>query len=138
MPRKIQLVMYEGYLAEDPIMRATDSGLYVTNFRMGSNRKYKTSAGQAVTETTWLKVTAWGKLGEIVNEWCEKGSHVIVTGILRVNPETGSPNVYQLKSGDWAASNEITASEVRILKGKARSESPLVAEPEEDEENIPF
>lgn len=134
MAKQIQLVMYEGFLADEPEMRYTPAGKGVTNFRMGSNRSYKTADGRDVKETTWLKITCWGKLGEIVNQYCGKGSHVIVTGILRVG-ENGSPTPYQLKSGDWAAAYEITASEVRILKGKGGEGA---AEPPADEEDIPF
>lgn len=118
MASQLQMVMYEGFLADDPEMRFTPQGRSVTNFRIGSNREYKTADGNKVKETTWLKITAWGKLGEIINSYCGKGSHVIVTGILRVNPETGSPTPYQMKSGEWGASYEITANEIRILKGK--------------------
>jgi len=125
--------MYEGYLADDPEMRYTPSGKNVTNFRIGSHRQYKNAAGEVVKETTWLKVTAWGKLGEIVNQWTEKGSHVIVTGILR-SGENGSPNVYQLKDGTYGASHEITANEVRILSGKA----PEGSASSKNEEDIPF
>ena len=125
--------MYEGFLADDPEMRYTPAGKGVTNFRMGSNRSFKTADGRDIKETTWLKITCWGKLGEIVNQYCGKGSHVIVTGILRVG-ENGSPTVYQLKSGDWAASYEITASEVRILKGKEGVAPPV----ESESEDLPF
>jgi len=118
MASHIQRVEYEGFLGADPEMRYTPAGKEVTNFRVGSTRQYKTGDGTIVKETTWLKVTAWGKLGEIVNKYCEKGSHVIVFGILRVG-ENGSPSVYELKSGGYGASYEITADSVRIIKGKA-------------------
>jgi single-strand DNA-binding protein len=134
MASQIQLVMYEGFLADDPEMRFTPAGKGVTNFRMGSNRNYKKADGEDVKETTWLKITCWGKLGEIVNQYCGKGSHVIVTGKLRVG-ENGSPTVYKLSSGDPAASYEITASEVRILKGK---DNAAPAAPTADDEEIPF
>ena len=126
--------MYEGFLADDPEMRYTPAGKGVTNFRMGSNRSYKTNDGRQIKETTWLKVTCWGKLGEIVNQYCGKGSHVVVSGILRVG-ENGSPTVYQLKSGEYAASYEITANEVRILKGK---DGAVTSSEEDTEEEMPF
>ena len=135
MANQIQKVMYEGYLAEDPDMRFTPAGKNVTNFRMGSNRQYKNAAGEVIKETTWLKITAWGKLGEIVNQYCGKGSHVIVEGILRVG-ENGSPSVYELKSGGHGASYEVTAEKVRILKGKDGVATTSVAS--EDESEIPF
>lgn len=136
MANQIQMLMYEGWLAEDPEMRFTPNGKNVTNFRMGSNRQYKAGDGSIVKETIWLKVTAWGKLGEIVNQYCGKGSHVIVTGILRAG-ENGSPTVYELKNGGHGASYEVTANEVRILKGKEASgenSAPSI----QDDEDIPF
>jgi single-strand DNA-binding protein len=140
MANQIQRLMYEGYLAEDPDMRYTPSGKSVTNFRMGSNRSYKNSNDEVVKETTWLKVTAWGKLGEIVSQLCAKGAHVIVEGILRVG-ENGSPNVYPLKNGEYGASYEVTASSVRVLDGKKpRTESGESAPSDEpaDNSDIPF
>ncbi len=137
MANNIQLVIYEGFLAEKPDMRYTPAGKGVTNFRIGSNYQYKDSSGEIQKEVTWLKITAWGKLGEIVSQYCDKGSHVIVTGRLRVGAN-GSPSVYPLKNGQgYAASYEVTAREVRILKGKEGSniEEEVVATEEED---IPF
>jgi single-strand DNA-binding protein len=136
MASQIQMVIYEGFLAEDPEMRYTPQGKPVTNFRMGSNRQYKTADGTAVKETTWLKITAWSKLGEIVNQLCGKGSHVIVIGKLRPN-EAGSPNTYQLKSGEWAASFEITADEVRVLKGKPNAGGAVESD-DTAEVDLPF
>jgi single-strand DNA-binding protein len=136
MANQIQKLEYEGFLADDPEMRYTPAGKTVTNFRMGSNRQYKNSQGEVVKETTWLKVTTWGKLAEIVNQYCGKGSWVIVSGILRVG-ENGSPTVYELKNGGWGASYEVTANEVRILKGKenvAPDQIPAV----EGTDDIPF
>jgi single-strand DNA-binding protein len=136
MANQLQQVIYEGYLVEDPVMRYTPQGQGVTNFRMGSNRSFKTADGTQKKETTWLKVTAWGKRGEAVNLYCAKGSHVIVIGKLRVG-ENGSPSVYQLKSGDWAASYEITADNVRILKGKDGA-TPAPEEPDDGNGDLPF
>jgi len=117
MAKQLQILIYEGNLVADPEMQFTKNGTAVCNFRIGSNQSHKNSGGEQVKETTWIKVTAWGKLVEIVNDYCEKGSQVIVTGRLRVG-ENGSPNVYELTKGGWGASYEVTANEVRILKGK--------------------
>ena len=135
MASQIQMVMYEGFLADDPEMRYTEGGTAVTNFRIGSNREYSKKDSTKVKETTWLRVTTWGKLGEIVNQYCGKGSHVIVKGVLR-GGENGSPTVYELKSGGHGASFEITADEVRILKGKDGGGNGSVVAPSDDD--IPF
>lgn len=138
MARDIQMVLYSGFLAADPETAFTKSSKEVTNFRMGSNRSYKAADGTDVKETTWLKVTCWGKLGEIVSQYCKKGSHVLVMGTLRVG-KNGSPTPYKLSSGDWAASYEITASEVHFLGkngNQVSEESP--SNEEVGDEEIPF
>lgn len=127
MPSQFQQVIYEGYLARDPEMRFMPNAKPVTNFSMGSSRVYKSPSGEKVKETTWLKVAVFGSAAEIVNQYCHKGSHVIVTGILRPD-KTGSPAVYQTKDGESKASYEITARDVRILDKK-----PEDAEAEEED-----
>ena len=132
MSSQIQLVMYEGYLARSPEMRYTANDKTVTNFRMASNNEY-ISNGEKVKETIWLKVTVWGKLAEIVNNYCEKGSHVIVTGRLRAN-ENGNPNEFELKAGGYGSSFEVVANQVRIL-----SKKDIVTELVSDEDDdLPF
>lgn len=122
MANQIQLVMYEGYLAADPDMRITEDGVTVTNFRIGSSRQWKNKAGEKQTQTTWLKVTAWRGLAEIVGKYCNKGTHVIVQGTLK-GGKNGSPTVYELKDGGHGASYEVTATEVRILTTASDSAS---------------
>lgn len=136
MASQLQLVIYEGFLAADPELHYTKTGKPVTNFRMGSNRTYKDSDGEQVKETTWLKVSVWGKYGEeVVNRYCVKGSHVIVEGRLR-GGDNGSPTPYQLSSGDWAASFELVANNVHILSKSKNGDTPT--EPVEDEGEVPF
>jgi len=137
MANQIQHVQYEGHLVEAPEMRFTPSGKTVTNFRIGSNREYKNATGEKVTEVIWLKIVAWGNLAEIVNQYCEKGSHVIVEGVLRPG-KNGSPEPYELKAGGWGASYEITADKVRIIKGKKDAGSFEGGRQEEAEDDLPF
>jgi single-strand DNA-binding protein len=139
MASNIQLVMYEGFLGADPELRFVPSGTPVCNFRIGSTHEYKNANEEKVAETTWIKVTAWGRLGEIVNQYCAKGSHVIVTGRLRPG-KNGSPDTYELSAGGHGASFEVTASSVRILKGKdgAATGSSEPAESTASDDNIPF
>jgi len=117
MANQFQLVIYEGYLGADPEVIFTQSGKAVSNFRIASSRAYTAGDGNKVTETTWIRVTAWGKLAEVVGNYCKKGTHVIVQGTLKAG-ENGSPSVFQLKNGEYAASYEMTAEKVRILSPK--------------------
>lgn len=135
MTNHYQLVIYEGYLGADPQMRYTPQGKAVTNFSMGSTRQYKTSDGTEVKETTWIKVTVWGKTAEIVNQYCAKGAHVQVTGRLKPG-EKGSPEVFEMKNGGFGASYEVTCDTIRIYDGNKTDvgKGEVVAE----EENLPY
>ena len=96
MASHIQTLIYEGFLGTDPEMRYTKSGQAVVNFNLGSTRQYKNQSGEVISQTTWLRVSAWGKLAEIVNQYCAKGSHVIVQGALN-GDENGRPSAYMTK-----------------------------------------
>lgn len=136
MASQIQRVEYEGYLVADPEMRFTPSGQAVTNFRIGSNREWKNQAGEKQKETTWLKVTAWGNLAEIVNNYCKKGYHVIVFG--RLKPDAnGNPSTFQRNDGTTGSSFELTAQEVRILTTLTDT-SPGDPSPAEQNGDLPY
>ena len=132
MASQMQLVIYEGYLGGDAEVSFTQSAKTVSNFRFASSRTYTAGDGKKVEETTWIRVTAWGKLAEVVGNYCKKGTHVIVQGSLKPG-ENGNPTVYQRKDGSYGASYEMTAEKVRILNPKSTSgESEIVAEADTD------
>ena len=103
-----------GNLGADPEMRYTIEGKPVTNFDMATNRKYTTADGKKVTETTWFRITAWGRNAETTNQYLKKGSKVLVEGRLISNAK-GHPNVFALKDGTAAASFEINAGLILFL-----------------------
>jgi single-strand DNA-binding protein len=89
-----QTIIIVGHLGRDPEMRYTPGGQPVTNFNLAVNRQYNDSAGQAVKETTWFRVSTWGKTAENCNQYLHKGSLVLVEGRLVCDPETGGPRLY--------------------------------------------
>jgi single-strand DNA-binding protein len=118
MANHMHQLIIEGFLGRDVDYRFTDGGTEVANFSFGSTRQYK-KGEEIVKETTWMKAVAWGALAKIVNDLCEKGSHVIVTGRLRPSKDgSGSPEVFEKKDGSFGANFEMTVTEIRILKGK--------------------
>jgi single-strand DNA-binding protein len=109
-----------GNLGRDPELRYTPSGQAVTNFSVAASRKYNGANGQLVDETTWFRVTSWGKQAETCNQYLKKGSKVLVEGRLTPDPKTGGPRIWDGKSGPGAA-YEITASIVRFLSGRSEN-----------------
>jgi len=136
-----QKLVIVGNLGTDPEMRYTPSGQAVTNFNVATNRRYTSSDGNQVDETTWFRVSVWGKQAESTNQYLKKGNKVLVEGRLNPDRETGGPRLWTRKDGTSAASFEITADTVRFLTPRAEAESgyttdaaPGISEPED----IPF
>jgi single-strand DNA-binding protein len=111
-------VIIVGNLGRDPEMRYTPSGQPVTSFSVATNRQYTSSSGEQVKETTWFRISAWGKQAETCNQYLRKGSKVLVEGRLNADPATGGPRVWTGQDGSTRASFEVTAQTVRFLSSR--------------------
>ena len=130
-----------GNLGRDPEMRYTPSGQAVTSFPVATNRVYTGSDGQKVKETTWFRISAWGRLAETCNQYLKRGSKVLIEGRLNADPQSGGPRVYTRQDGSTGASFEITAETVRFLSTRAEDESFQASEPggsQIEDDDIPF
>jgi single-strand DNA-binding protein len=136
-----QNLIIVGNLGRDPEMRYTPSGQAVTNFNVATNRKYTTSDGNKVEETTWFRISTWGKTAEVCNQYLKKGSKVLVEGRLNPDPETGGPKIWTRQDGTSAASFELTANQVRFLSTRVEDEGAYTADNSQgisEPEDIPF
>jgi single-strand DNA-binding protein len=79
---RVQLI---GYLGRDPETRFTSTGKNVCNFSVAVTRRWKSSDGETKEATDWFNVEAWGRLGEICQEYLNKGSLVYLEGRLQTN-----------------------------------------------------
>ena len=132
-----QTIILIGNLGKEPEMRYTPGGQPVVSFSVATNRSYKGAEGQPVKETTWFRVTAWGKQAETCNQYLHKGSKVMVEGRLTPDPDTGSPRIWE-SNGKMGASYEVTASTVRFLSGREEHEEGEAAGGEGFGPDIPF
>ena len=89
-------------------------------------------------ETAWFKVSAWGKLAEVCNNYLHKGSQVYVEGRLVVDPATGGPRIWTRQDGSPAASFEINAATVRFLGGKNGNGNGDAPSEPASEDQVPF
>ena len=120
-----------GRLGRDPEMRYIPAGQAVTNFSVATNRQYTSSNGEQVKETTWFRVSTWGKQAEVCNQYLRKGSLVLVEGRLIPDPTTGSPRIWHGQRGP-GTSFEVSASVVRFLTSQDDSSGPQAEPVEED------
>jgi single-strand DNA-binding protein len=132
-------VILVGNLGRDPEMRYTPSGQAVTNLSVATNRVYTDSSGNQVKQTTWFRVSVWGKQAEACHQYLRKGRPVLVEGHLN-GDDNGNPRIWTAQDGTPRASFEVTAQMVRFLGG--REDGGIATEGAEPtpgtEDEIPF
>lgn len=116
---RVQLI---GYLGKDPETRFTPTGKKVTHFSLGVTQRWK-SGGEAKEYTEWVNVEAWGRLGEICQEYLHKGSLAYVEGRLRTDK-------YEDK-GETRYFTKVVALGLQMLDRKGAEEEPIMAAEEE-------
>jgi single-strand DNA-binding protein len=132
-----------GRLGRDPEMRYTPQGTAVTSFSVATDRSWTDQSGQRQDRTTWFRVSAWGKLAEVCNQYLAKGRQVMVEGELQ------EPKPYQARDGEWRASLDLRATNVQFLGARSEGGGSAAAPSTEseqaggggpilDEEEIPF
>jgi single-strand DNA-binding protein len=107
-----------GRLGRDPEMRYLDNGQPVTSFSVATDRKYSDGSGQQVKETTWFRISVFGKQAESCNQYLKKGSMALIEGRLQIDSKTGGPRVWTRQDGTSSASFEIVANTVRFLSSR--------------------
>jgi len=116
-------IIIVGNVGKDPEMRYTPSGKAVTSFSVATNRQYTNNNGETIKETTWFRISAWGKQAETCNQYLKKGSKVLVEGRLTADPATGGPRIWKSQDGSPRTSFEINAGTVRFLSSRTETES---------------
>ena len=89
MARGVNKVILVGNLGQDPEVRYMPNGNGVANITLATSDSYKDkNTGQMVDKTEWHRVVFFGKLAEIVGEYCRKGSQIYVEGKLQTRKWT--------------------------------------------------
>ena len=119
---RIELI---GYMGAMPELRFTASGTPVTNFSLATNRIWRDQAGEQRKATDWHRITTWGRLAEVVNQFMAQGKRVRVIG--RLEYQTWNDKA----TGEPRSRAVIVASQVLFLDyDRAR---PSLAEAPESE-----
>ena len=119
---RVQLI---GRLGKDPENRLTPTGKNVSHFPLAVSNRWKGKDGQRKDSTEWINIEAWGRLGEICQEYLHKGSLVYVEGRLRTAR-------YE-HEGETKYFTKVTALGMQMLDKKPADE-PVVAVEEEQGE----
>jgi single-strand DNA-binding protein len=82
-------VILMGNLTRDPQLRYLPSNMAVCEFGLATNRKWKDRDGNQKEEVCFVDVAAFGRGGEIINQYMTKGRTLLVEGYLRFESWTG-------------------------------------------------
>jgi single-strand DNA-binding protein len=127
-----QICIVVGNLGSDPEMRFTASGQPVTKFPIAANRRWRDRETDELREqTTWFRVTTWGRLAETCNQYLLKGRQVLVVGRIQTSS-------WEDEDGNTRYGWDLTASEVRFLGNRGEITEELPDAPEEPDDSIPF
>ena len=108
---RVQLI---GHLGKDPESRSTTTGRKVASFSLAVNRRWK-SGGESKEATDWFNVDAWGKVGELGQQYLKKGSLVYVEGRLQTDK-------YEDRSGETRYFTRVVADTLQFLDRKPAEE----------------
>ena len=115
---RVQLI---GRLGKDPEGKVTPTGKKVTHFSLAISQRWKTG-GELKEYTEWVNVEAWGRLGEVCQEYLKKGSLVYLEGRLKTEK-------YEDK-GETKYYTKVVALLLQFLDKKP-AEEPMLAIDEE-------
>lgn len=116
---RVQLI---GRLGRDPESKFTPTGKKVTHFSLAVTQRWKTEA-ETKESTEWVNVEAWGRLGEVCQEYLKKGSLVYVEGRLKTDK-------YEEK-GETKYYTKVVALMLQFLDKKPAEEPMLAVEEEQ-------
>ncbi len=120
---RVQLM---GNLGKDPETRYTPTGQKVCSFTVAVNRRWKNRDGEAKEATEWFNIEAWGRTGEICQEYLHKGSAVYIEGRLQTDR-------YE-HEGETRYFTKVIALGMQMLDRKQADEMPVA----EEEGEFPF
>lgn len=124
-------VMLIGNLTRDPEIKTVGDS-QVTSFSIATNESYKDKQGNKVDKAEYHNIVAWGKLANIISQYCTKGSKVYIEGKL----ETQSWE----KEGVKQYKTIIKAYTVQFLNKVEKTEQNILDTPTPDVsmEDVPF
>jgi single-strand DNA-binding protein len=90
MSRSLNKVMLIGNVGNDPEIRATSSGARVAKVSVATNRSWTDrNSGQKSEKTEWHRLTFFGRLVDVVEQWVKKGDRLYVEGRIEYSQTEG-------------------------------------------------
>ena len=120
-----------GNLTKDVEVRYTKSGKAVATFTIAASNTYIDSNGETKEQTAFINCVAWGKQGELLQQY-RKGDRLFVEGRLQTRS-------YETQDGQKRYVTEVVANFVGTsLTNNETASSNFDSFAQPQDENIPF
>jgi len=90
-------IILVGNLTRDPELSYTPQNTAVCKFGIATNQKWKDREGQEREEVCFVDCVAFGRRGEVLNQYMNKGRSVLVEGRLKLDRWTTPEGVKRSK-----------------------------------------
>lgn len=120
---RIQLI---GRLGKDPESKTTPGNKEVCTFSVAVDHRWKDKKGEAKSLTDWFNIEAWGKLGEICQQYLHKGQLVFIEGRMKTDK-------YE-HNGETRYFTKVVMSAMQMLERRESEEDEAHLDDEEEVE----
>ena len=118
-------VLLIGNLGKDPELRYTPDGLAILRFSIATTEYFNDKSGSKNERTTWHNIVVFGKMGQSIANYLNKGKQVFIEG--KINNRS-----YDDKEGNKKYITEIVATNIVLLGAKGGGGSGSGAEAAEE------
>jgi single-strand DNA-binding protein len=81
--------MLIGNVGNDPEIRATSGGTRVAKLSLATNRSWPERSGPTQEKTEWHRLTVFGRLVDVIEQWVKKGDRLYVEGRIEYSQTEG-------------------------------------------------
>lgn len=114
---RVQLI---GRLGKDPESKFTPTGKKVCHFSLAVSNRWKDKSGETKEVTEWVNIEAWGRLGEVCQEYLKKGSLVFLEGRLKTDKYEAN--------GETKYFTKVVAQTLQFLDKREKEEPVMTVE----------
>lgn len=137
MSRSINKAILVGNVGADPEIRTTAGGNKVAKLSLATSRRYNDRSGGVREDAQWHRLTVWGKLADVVEQYVHKGDRLYVEGRIEY-----SQTEYGGQTRHWT---DIVVTELVMLGGQserqdvpARFSAPTASPFDDSDDDLPW
>ena len=110
-------IILQGNLVREIEIKYTDGGLAIGKTSIAVNQKFKTKTGEQKEDVLFVDLNFFGRTAEILNQYCKKGSKVLIDGTLKLDSWTA-------KDGSKRSKHSVMVTTLQMLDSKSDSVNP--------------